>query len=268
MLSLPVILDLFLAIQSANPKYGRDFLLSPEKRNQLVELWEVEKYGRDCFNDPSHVHLYGMTPKEWYARGVRILARTCLEAVKDPLGNKIGSDIAEVVARSSGNRTVGVVDPFAGSCNGLYAILCHLPGSKGIGFEVEATVFDLTTRNIAHLDAPIELVRGSYKDLVGSRRHPADHLIVVFLAPPWGDALQPDTGLHLDRTKPPILEIVHDFEQVYGAQPVLYVTEVHEVNEPKALKAVEAAFDWSDLRVYDVNVPGLQHGVLLGTRRW
>jgi hypothetical protein len=81
-------------------------------------------------------------------------------------------------------------------------------------------------------------------------------------------ALRPDTGLHLDRTKPPILEILHNFEQVYGAQPVLYVTEVHEVNEPKALKAVEAAFDWSDLRIYDVNAPGLQHGVLLGTCRW
>ena len=31
----------------ANQKYDRDFLLSPEKRNQIVELWEVEKYGAD-----------------------------------------------------------------------------------------------------------------------------------------------------------------------------------------------------------------------------
>jgi hypothetical protein len=106
------------------------------------------------------------------------------------------------------------------------------------------------------------------EDLVRSRMHPADHLVVIFVAPPWGDALQPDRDLHLDRTKPPILEIIHDFEQVYGAQPVLYVVEVHEVNEPKALKAVEAAFDRSDLRIYDVNAPGLQHGILLGTRRW
>jgi hypothetical protein len=67
---------------------------------------------------------------------------------------------------------------------------------------------------------------------------------------------------------PPILEIVRDFEQVYGSQPVLYVTEVHELNEPTALKAVEAAFDWTELRIYDVNVPGLQHGIFLGTRRW
>jgi hypothetical protein len=255
--------------QWVNQKYDRDFLLSPEKRNQLVELWEVEKYGRDCFNDPDHVHLYGMAPKDWYARGVRILARTCLEAVKDSLGNKIGSDIAEVITPAVvRNRPLGVIDPFAGSCNGLYAILRHLPGAKGIGFEVESAVFDLTTQSIAQLDAPIKLVRGSYKDLVASHRHPVDQLVVVFLGPPWGDALRPDTGLHLDRTKPPILEIVQDFEQVYGAQPVLYVTEVHEVNEPKALKAVEAAFDWSDLRIYDVNVPGLQHGILLGTRRW
>jgi hypothetical protein len=254
--------------QGASQKYNRDFLLSPEKRNQPIELWEVEKYGRDSFNDPDHVHLYGMPPKAWYERGVRILARTCLEAVKDSLGNKIGRDIAEVVLPAVGSRAVGVVDPFAGSCNGLYAILRHLSGAKGIGFEVEPAVFDLTTRNIAHLNAPIELVHGSYKDLVRSRTHPADHLVVIFVAPPWGDALQPDTGLHLDRTKPPILEIIHDFEQVYGAQPVLYVVEVHEVNEPKALKAVEAAFDRSDLRIYDVNAPGLQHGILLGTRRW
>jgi hypothetical protein len=110
---------------NANRKYDRDFLLSSEKRNQVVELSEVEKYGRDCFNDPNHVHLYGMSPKEWHERGVRILARTCLEAVKDPLGNKIGEDIAEVLARAASDRPIGVVDPFAGSCNGLCAIMRH-----------------------------------------------------------------------------------------------------------------------------------------------
>jgi hypothetical protein len=254
--------------QWSKPKYDRDFLLSPDKRNALIELWEVEKYGRDCFGDPDHVHLYGMAPREWWERGVRILARTCLEAVKDPLGDAIGRDVAKVIAQAAGERKVGVVDPFAGSCNALYGILRHLPGAKGIGFESQQSVFDLTTRNIAHVDAPIALVFGNYKDQLAARRYPADHLIVAFLAPPWGDALHPVTGLHLDRTKPPILEIVGDFERVYGSQPALYVTEVHEVNEPIALNRVRSAFDWADLRIYDVNVPGLQHGVLLGTRRW
>jgi hypothetical protein len=52
------------------------------------------------------------------------------------LGNKIGRDIAEVVLPAVGTRAIGVVDPFAGSCNGLYAILRYLPDARGIGFEV------------------------------------------------------------------------------------------------------------------------------------
>jgi hypothetical protein len=28
-----------------------------------------------AFNDPNQVHLYGMPPNEWYARGVRIRAQ-------------------------------------------------------------------------------------------------------------------------------------------------------------------------------------------------
>jgi hypothetical protein len=49
---------------------------------------------------PGAVSLYGMTPGQWYARGVRILARTTLEAVRDPLGNRIGEDVARIAARA------------------------------------------------------------------------------------------------------------------------------------------------------------------------
>ena len=87
---------------SAIPRYDRDFLLSPAKRNQTVELWEVEKFGRDSFGNPDAVSLYGMRPAEWHARGVRILARTALEAVRDPLGARIGHDVARI-----GDSTAG-----------------------------------------------------------------------------------------------------------------------------------------------------------------
>ena len=82
--------------------------------------------------------------------------------------------------------------------------------------------------------------------------------VTALLGPaPSGPILQPTLVTSWDQ-----------FKQVYGSQPVLYVTEVHEVNEPTALAAVASTFDWSDLHIYDVNAPGLQHGILLGTRRW
>ena len=63
---------------AAQPHYDRDFLLSRGKRNQVMELWEVQKFGTDSFGDPDYVSIYGMKPAEWYARGVRLLARTTI----------------------------------------------------------------------------------------------------------------------------------------------------------------------------------------------
>src|SRR5437660_11778975 len=60
-----------------------------------MELWEVERYGLDSFSDPQYVCIYGMPPAEWYRRGVRLLARTTVEAVRDELGEMIGRDGAK-----------------------------------------------------------------------------------------------------------------------------------------------------------------------------
>jgi hypothetical protein len=222
------------------PRYDRDFQLSPAKRNQIIELREVEKFGRDSFGDPNAVSLYGMTPAQWYACGVRILARTTLEAVRDPLGSRIGEDVARAAATAPAGSVFGVVDPFAGSCNGLFSILRHLPGAEGLAFESEQAIFDMTTRNIATLNAPIRLVHGDFRVVLGKHCFPATHRIVAFLAPPWADALTVKTGLDLGRTKPPVGDIIDEFERVYPDNPMLYVIEVHErlVSQPLAACAI------------------------------
>lgn len=250
------------------PHYDRDYLLSPAKRNQVIELWEVEKFGRDSFGDPDAVSLYGMAPAQWHARGIRILARTALEAVRDPLGDRIGEDVARIAATAPTGSAFGVADPFAGSCNALYAILRHLPGAEGIGFEFEPAIFEMSTRNLASLGTRIRLVHGDYRRLLHQHRFSASHLIVAFLAPPWADALSAKAGLDLGRTKPPIGDIMDDFERAYAANPVLYVIEVHERLVAGPLAALRARFDWSDLRLYDIAGPTGRHGILLGTRRW
>jgi hypothetical protein len=91
---------------------------------------------------------------------------------------------------------------------------------------------------------------------------------VSFLAPPWADALSAATGLDLSRTKPPIRQIIADFEKVYAESPIMHVVEVHERLVPDPLAALRAGFEWSELSIYDLAGPTGRHGVLLGTRRW
>ena len=74
----------------------------------------------------------------------------------DPLGNRIGEDVARIAARAPPGSVFGVVDPFAGSCNGLFWILRHLPGVEGLGFEFEQAIFDMSARNIELLGASIK----------------------------------------------------------------------------------------------------------------
>ena len=68
-------------------------MLSPAKRNQIMELWEIEKFGADSFGDPNYVSIYNMRPAEWYSLGVRLLARTTREAVRDRLGAAISDTV-------------------------------------------------------------------------------------------------------------------------------------------------------------------------------
>jgi hypothetical protein len=126
----------------------------------------------------------------------------------------------------------------------------------------------MTKHNISSLDRPIELIHGDYRSLLPAYRFPVSQRLVVFVAPPWGDALNELTGLDLRRTKPPITDIIDDIDSVYSDTPILYVTQVHQHVEPVSLADLERRFDWSELRIYDINSEGMKHGVLLGHRRW
>ena len=248
--------------------YDRRFLLSPEKRNQVMELWEVQKFGVDSFSNLDYVCLYGMSPVEWYGRQIRLLARTVVECVRDSLGELIGKDVERTIHDVASARQVIVIDPFAGSCNSLYWMLRCVRNSKGIACELDRTIFEMTKRNTASLDIDIELVNGDYRYLLNTRRFPLDHFIVVYVAPPWGDALSETTGLDLRRTEPPVAEIVDYVDEVYRQHPILWVIQVHQTVDPRSMAELESRFAWSLLRIYDVNIEGMKHGVLLGTSRW
>ena len=253
---------------SDSPTYNRHYVLLGPKRNAVLELWEVHRYGTDSFGDPDYVSIYGRRPADWYAQGIRLLGRTAVECTRDLLGDAIGRDVAAVAASAPHTAGTVVIDLFAGSGNTLYWLLCHRPGARGLGFELDAGVFELTRRNLAALALPIDVLNTDYASGLGAATIPADHLLVVFIAPPWGEALSRTSGLDLRRTTPPIGEVVDVLARRFGRNPLLCAVQAYETVDPASLAELKTRFDWSDLRVYGLNAPGENHALLLGTKGW
>jgi len=83
--------------------YDRASLLYGSKRNEVLNLVEIEQYGLDSFADTDYVSIYGTPPREWYRRGIRVLGRTAVECTRDELGDRIGLDVASITAYAIGS---------------------------------------------------------------------------------------------------------------------------------------------------------------------
>lgn len=247
--------------------YDRALLLYGSTRNEVLTLAEVEQYGVDSFSDPDYVSIYGMAPRQWYGRGIRLTGRTAVECTRDALGDLIGADVALVAARMPAKDWI-VIDPFAGSCNTLFWILRHVPNSKGIAFESDTQVFELTRSNLVALGQKIEFVHGDYLTLLEKQHIPNNRGIVAFVAPPWGAALDEAKGLDLRRTTPPVTEVIGQIAHQFRKSSILFGIQVYEKLVAPSLTQLQAELDWTKLHIYDIHQPGRNHGVLLGTRGW
>jgi hypothetical protein len=161
-----------------------------------------------------------------------------------------------------------VVDRFAGSANILYWLLRHLPSARGVGFESDVGVFGLTRQNIAALGLPIDILNLDYLSGLTGVSVASGELLITFIAPPWGNAFDSTSGLDLQRTTPPITDIVDFLLHRFSRNRLLCVIQVYEIVAPVSMVEVRARFDWSTARIYELNVRGQNHGILLGTKGW
>lgn len=242
--------------------YDRQLLLFGPKRNEVLELWEVLRFGADTFGDDNYLSIYDMKPGEWYARGIRLLGRTAIECTPDHVADAIGRDIAETVDAIVNVGNVMVVDPFAGSANTLYWILRRLPGAHGIGFESDPQVYQLTQQNLTILGSPMQFARGDYLDALSGVKVQDNQLVVTFIAPPWGDAFSQSNGLDLRGTAPPVQQIVDAVAMLFP-NPMLFAIQVVQHMVADSLKELKTRFDWSALHIYDSNKAGQNRNALL-----
>jgi hypothetical protein len=249
-------------------KYDRQLLLHGAKRNEVLDLAEVHAYGQDSYDDPDYLCIYGLRPEDWYAKGIRLLGRTAVECTRDEFADLIGQDAAAVAGRWSSPHRPLLIDPFAGSGNTLFWLAHHLAVEQGIGFELDPSVFNLTKSNLGALQLPIELRNSDYRSALNTVTPAPQQLIVAFVAPPWGDALDPVSGLDLRRTYPPVSQIAEHFSREFPSSPLLLVIQVHETVTKDSLRDLATHFDWHDLKIYDLVAPGTNHGILIGASRW
>jgi hypothetical protein len=249
------------------PGYDR-WLLLGDKRNTVLDLAEVQRYGRESFGDPDFVSIYGLKPADWYGRGVRLLGRTTVECTRDRFADLIGRDVAAAALAAPGVRGSVVVDPFAGSGNTLYWITQHVRPERSVGFELDDVVFDLTRENLAIMDLGIEVAHEGYERGLQRLAVSAEALVIVFVSPPWGAALDEVVGLDLRRTTPPVAEIVALATDALAHNKLLFAIQAYELVEPESLTELTRLFDWSAFNVYDINPYTKNPALVLGTVGW
>lgn len=224
-------------------------MLFGAKRNAVLKLSEVQRYGMGGYGDPDYVSIYGMRPRDWHAKGVRVLGRTAVECTHDGLGDAIGKDVAAIAPTCRDTSRMLVVDPFAGSANTLYWLLRHLPGARGVGFESDLGVFQLTRKNIAALELPIEVLNLDYLSGLNGVSVASGELLTTFIAPPWGNALDGDSGLDLRRTTPSVADIVDLLLDRFDGSSFLCAVQIYEIVVPVSMAELKVRFDWSTVRI-------------------
>jgi hypothetical protein len=161
-----------------------------------------------------------------------------------------------------------VVDPFAGSANTLFWLARYAHPRRAIGFELDARVFEASRRNLTIVGFDVELLHVGHEAGLADLRVAEDELLIVFVAPPWGDAFDEARGLDLRCTQPPVPLIVEFVARTFSRRKALLAVQVHESVLRDSLVDVRSRCSWSTLAIYDIDARGQNHGILLGSLGW
>jgi hypothetical protein len=74
--------------------------------------------------------------------------------------------------------------------------------------------------------------------------------------------------LDLRHTTPPISEVIEQIARQFPKHEILFAMQVYEKVSAPSFTQVETQLDWTELRIYDINEKGRNHGILLGTKGW
>lgn len=211
-----------------------------EKRSVVLSLEEIRRVGEEFYEDPEGLELYGMRPRDYYELGVRIAGRTAIEASNDIRAAGQARAVRDVLSREFPGRSASAVDLFTGSGNSLYHLARSTNAVRAVGFELDDKVHELTQKNFEKIGFRALLERGSYEALLRPELLPREDLGVVLVSPPWGAGFSYVEGLDLQRTDPPVGEVIRFVRERLPRHELIFVIQTHERTVPESVAAVTA----------------------------
>lgn len=228
----------------------RDELLG-EKRTKILTAEEICDASQRLYGDRDHLRIYGMTPREFTSRGVRLFGRTVTECTTDPHAIAIAQAVRDQ-AEKLGLIRWSVVDLFAGSGNFLYHLAARTRAEPALGFERDPAIFELTRTNLERAASRARLYMGPFQDCLRPELVPDDRACVVCLHPPWGAGFSFEHGLDLRRTEPPTADILQTVRRCLPGYRLVFVHHIHE-------RMVDASVDEAT-RGYRIHARGVTRG--------
>ena len=223
---------------SRSDRYRSELL--GEKRSVVLSLEELWRVGEEFYEDPEGLELYGMRPRDFFELGVRITGRTAIECSNDIRAVGQAQAVREVLSREFAGRSVSAVDPFTGSGNSLYHLARITNAVTVIGFELDEKIHELTRKNFDKLGFRALFERGSYQDLLRPGILPDENPCVVLVSPPWGAGFSYVDGLDLQRTDPPVGEILSFVRERLPHHELIFVIQSHERTVAESVAAITA----------------------------
>jgi hypothetical protein len=92
--------------------------------------------------------------------------------------------------------------------------------------------------------------------------------VIVYVAPPWDEALNPSSGLDLRQTSPPVVDVIDHVRTIFERRKVIIAAQLHESVVADSLDDASSRGDEATSLTYDIDPPGRNHGLLLMTIGW
>ncbi len=187
---------------------ARAFFLGEVAGTKLNSL-HVLRAGQLLNKSINDIKLFGMSPINWYAIGIRIMGRTAVEATRDPHAEFIARSIAATLS-ASGHEIREVIDPFIGSGNLAYHVALSTGAKRIVGLDIDEDILKLTRDNFRILcrrgklsGVDVELFCQNWSSWPKHNKASA----IVIIHPPWRESFT-ELGLDLYRTEPPVPTIL------------------------------------------------------------